>query len=124
MFDTLIRGGTVIDGTGRPVNPTGFTIHGAVHAARPEAACVMHLHTEAGVALSMLVSGARFAMDRREYLVINARDVSEAERERLQREAILQNASIGIAVTRGACFVLANPRFDAPAGDRTELLRL
>ena len=49
--------GQVVDGSARPVNPTGFTIHGAVHAARPEAACVMHLHTEAGVALSMLDEG-------------------------------------------------------------------
>ena len=49
--------GRVVDGSARSVNPTGFTIHGAVHAARPEAACVMHLHTEAGVALSMLDEG-------------------------------------------------------------------
>jgi len=68
--------------------------------------------TKSGATLSMLVSGARFAMDRREYLVINARDVSEAERERLQREAILQNASIGIAVTRDQRFVLTNARFE------------
>ena len=49
--------GRVVDGSGRPVNPTGFTIHGAVHTARPEVVCVMHLHTEAGVALSMLDEG-------------------------------------------------------------------
>jgi PAS domain S-box-containing protein len=72
--------------------------------------------TKSGVALSMRVSGARFAMDRREYLVINARDVTDAERERLQREAILQNASIGIAVTRQQRFVLANPRFEQMYG--------
>jgi len=72
--------------------------------------------TKGGAALSMLVSGARFAMDRRDYLVINARDVTEAERERLQREAILQNASIGIAVTRDQRFVLANPRFEQMYG--------
>jgi len=36
--------GEVIDGSGRPVNPTGFTIHGAVHAARPDVECVIHLH--------------------------------------------------------------------------------
>ncbi|MCK7491111.1 MAG: hypothetical protein MZW92_04625 [Comamonadaceae bacterium] len=53
-------------------------------------------------AISMLVSAARFAMDRRDYLVINARDVTDTERERLEREAILANASIGIAVTRDA----------------------
>jgi PAS domain S-box-containing protein len=72
--------------------------------------------TKSGATLSMRVSGARFAMDRREYLVINARDVTDAERERLQREAILQNASIGIAVTRNQRFVLANPRFEQMYG--------
>ena len=72
--------------------------------------------TKSGATLSMLVSGARFAMDRREYLVINARDVTESERERLQREAILQNASIGIAVTRDQRFVLTNPRFEQMYG--------
>lgn len=58
--------GRVIDGSGASVNPTGFTIHGAVHAARPDAACVIHLHTPWGVALSMLPEGlqatSQFAM--------------------------------------------------------------
>lgn len=49
--------GAVVDGTGRRVNPSGFAIHGAVHAARPEVECVVHLHTTAGVALSMLPVG-------------------------------------------------------------------
>ena len=69
-----------------------------------------------GRVLPMLVSGARFVMDRREYLVINARDVSEAERSRLEREAILENASIGIAVSRDQRFVTANPRFEQMLG--------
>ncbi|CAG1006043.1 Decarboxylase NovR [Burkholderiales bacterium] len=34
------------------VNPAGFTIHSAIHAARADAACVMHLHTLDGIALS------------------------------------------------------------------------
>jgi ribulose-5-phosphate 4-epimerase/fuculose-1-phosphate aldolase len=58
--------GEVIDGSGRPVNPSGFAIHGAVHAARPDVACVIHLHTPWGVALSMLPGGlqatSQFAM--------------------------------------------------------------
>ena len=58
--------GTVIDGSGRPVNPTGFTIHGAVHRARLDAACVIHLHAPWGLALSMLPEGllatSQFAM--------------------------------------------------------------
>ena len=49
--------GEVVDGSGRAINPTGFTIHGAVHAARPEAECVIHLHAPWGVALSMLPEG-------------------------------------------------------------------
>lgn len=35
-----------------PVNPAGFVIHSAVHEARPEAICVLHTHTRAGVAVS------------------------------------------------------------------------
>ncbi len=65
-----------------------------------------------GEELPMLVSAARFAMDRRDYLVINARDVTQAERERLEREAILANASVGIAMTRDRRFVLANRHFE------------
>lgn len=34
------------------INPAGFTIHSAIHAAREDAHCVMHLHTDAGVAVS------------------------------------------------------------------------
>lgn len=40
-----------------PVNPAGFTIHSAVHAARDDAQCVMHLHTNAGVAVSIQRDG-------------------------------------------------------------------
>jgi ribulose-5-phosphate 4-epimerase/fuculose-1-phosphate aldolase len=40
-----------------PVNPAGFVIHSAVHAARPDAGCVLHLHTVAGVAVSAQKGG-------------------------------------------------------------------
>ncbi|MEP7119195.1 MAG: PAS domain S-box protein, partial [Acidobacteriota bacterium] len=68
--------------------------------------------TRSGAAVAMVVSAAQFVMDRREYMVINARDVTDKERERLEREAILANASIGIAVTRNQRFVLANLHFE------------
>ena len=35
-----------------PVNPAGFTIHSCIHAAREDAACVLHTHSRAGVAVS------------------------------------------------------------------------
>lgn len=39
------------------VNVTGFVIHSAVHAARPDVHCVMHSHCEAGLAVSVLKEG-------------------------------------------------------------------
>lgn len=39
------------------INPAGFTIHGAVHEARADARCVIHLHTVEGVAVSCQKAG-------------------------------------------------------------------
>jgi ribulose-5-phosphate 4-epimerase/fuculose-1-phosphate aldolase len=39
------------------VNPAGFTIHSAVHAAREDALCVIHLHTDYGIAVSAQEKG-------------------------------------------------------------------
>jgi ribulose-5-phosphate 4-epimerase/fuculose-1-phosphate aldolase len=39
------------------INPAGFTIHSAVHAAREDARCVMHLHTSYGIAVSAQADG-------------------------------------------------------------------
>jgi len=39
------------------VNPAGFTIHSAVHEARDDAHCVIHLHTGDGVAVSTQEQG-------------------------------------------------------------------
>jgi ribulose-5-phosphate 4-epimerase/fuculose-1-phosphate aldolase len=34
------------------INPAGYTIHSAIHEAREDAGCVLHLHTMAGIAVS------------------------------------------------------------------------
>lgn len=39
------------------INPAGFNIHSAVHEAREDAHCVLHLHTNEGVAVSILEDG-------------------------------------------------------------------
>jgi ribulose-5-phosphate 4-epimerase/fuculose-1-phosphate aldolase len=39
------------------INVTGFIIHSAIHAARPDVHCVMHSHSEAGLAVSVLKDG-------------------------------------------------------------------
>ena len=49
--------GDILEPTPHNINPAGFTIHSAVHLARPDAGCVMHLHTRDGVAVSILEEG-------------------------------------------------------------------
>jgi ribulose-5-phosphate 4-epimerase/fuculose-1-phosphate aldolase len=49
--------GQVVGETKEMVNPAGFTIHSAVHDARSDASCVMHLHTVAGTAVSSQEAG-------------------------------------------------------------------
>ena len=49
--------GNIQSETDDEINPAGFTIHSAVHGARPDAACVMHLHTDDGVAVSSQAHG-------------------------------------------------------------------
>ena len=65
MFDEVTASSLVkIDPSGNKVmespffiNPAGFTIHSAVHAAREDALCVMHLHTDYGIAVSAQKDG-------------------------------------------------------------------
>jgi ribulose-5-phosphate 4-epimerase/fuculose-1-phosphate aldolase len=49
--------GAVVLDNGFQVNAAGFTIHSAVHMARADAHAVMHLHTDAGVAVSCMEGG-------------------------------------------------------------------
>jgi ribulose-5-phosphate 4-epimerase/fuculose-1-phosphate aldolase len=65
MFEEITASSLVkIDLEGRKVmdspfdiNPAGFTIHSAVHEARADAHCVIHLHTLEGVAVSCQKEG-------------------------------------------------------------------
>jgi ribulose-5-phosphate 4-epimerase/fuculose-1-phosphate aldolase len=49
--------GKVVGESAWPVNPAGFTIHGAIHAGIPNAHCVMHTHTTAGMAVACSQGG-------------------------------------------------------------------
>lgn len=49
--------GAVLQDTDAVINPAGFTIHSAIHAARPDAGYVMHLHTDQGVAVAAQKEG-------------------------------------------------------------------
>ncbi len=44
--------GEPVEETASPLNPAGFALHGAIHEARPDIGCIIHLHTDHGVAVS------------------------------------------------------------------------
>ena len=52
----LDMAGAVVDGPD-DVNVTGFIIHSAIHARRPDVACVLHSHARAGLGVSALECG-------------------------------------------------------------------
>ena len=49
--------GNKLDDNPHPVNPAGFTIHSAIHSARHDAKCVLHIHSINGVAVSAQKDG-------------------------------------------------------------------
>ncbi len=72
------------------VNPAGFVIHSAVHAAREDAQCVLHLHTSAGVAVSCQKEGLKpisqqsiFVLASLGYHAYEGVALNEAEKPRL-----------------------------------------
>lgn len=74
------------------VNVTGFVIHSAIHASRPDVVCVMHSHDEAGLAVSTLESGLMPMVldvlpfiDKVGYHDCEGLSTDVAERERLTR---------------------------------------
>lgn len=72
------------------INPAGFTIHSAVHEAREDALCVMHLHTANGIAVSAQKNGllplsqqAMFALASLAYHDYEGLALDETEKPRL-----------------------------------------
>lgn len=49
--------GNVFSNTPHRINRAGFVIHSAIHSARPDAQCIFHTHSRAGVAVSCLKNG-------------------------------------------------------------------
>jgi ribulose-5-phosphate 4-epimerase/fuculose-1-phosphate aldolase len=81
-----------------PVNPAGFTIHSAVHEVREDAACVMHLHTLDGTAVSTSREGllplnqtAQLVIGDLVYHDYEGVALDHAERPRLQQDLGTRN---------------------------------
>ena len=93
--------GRIVGHSEWPVNTAGFVIHSAVHMGRPELNCVIHLHSEAGIAFSSLEEGLlplnqhalRF-YKRLGYHNYEGVAVDTAERERLMRDLGTHKAMI------------------------------
>jgi ribulose-5-phosphate 4-epimerase/fuculose-1-phosphate aldolase len=51
--------GEKLDGSPHPILRAGFVIHSAIHAARPDAHCIIHTHTTAGMAVACKDAGLR-----------------------------------------------------------------
>jgi ribulose-5-phosphate 4-epimerase/fuculose-1-phosphate aldolase len=49
--------GNLVEDVPLDVNPAAFIIHGAIHQARPDVACVLHTHTAAGIAVAAQEQG-------------------------------------------------------------------
>lgn len=82
--------GHLVEDSPHPVNEAGFVIHSAIHMARREVACVLHTHTQAGVAVSCLDEGLRpmnqhsfLFLDRLAYHDYEGIALELGERERL-----------------------------------------
>lgn len=100
--------GNIID-TNCPfeINPAGFTIHSAVHQARHEEQCVLHLHTNDTIAVASLEKGllplsqyAMFALASMSYHNYEGLAVNEDEKVRLQQD--LGNANFMLLRNHGA----------------------
>ena len=49
--------GKILSDTNNFINPAGFTIHSAIHESRDDAHCIVHLHSNDGVAVASLKDG-------------------------------------------------------------------
>jgi ribulose-5-phosphate 4-epimerase/fuculose-1-phosphate aldolase len=87
------QAGNKLSASEHPVNPAGFVIHSAVHAVREDAACVLHTHTRAGVAVSAQACGvlpisqqSTFVLASLGYHTYEGVALHDAEKPRLQAD--------------------------------------
>jgi ribulose-5-phosphate 4-epimerase/fuculose-1-phosphate aldolase len=85
--------GAKVSASEYPVNPAGFVIHSAIHGARPDVRCVLHVHTRAGIAVSAQRNGllpisqqATIALASLGYHDYEGIAVHDAEKPRLVRD--------------------------------------
>ena len=111
--------GNIIQETPYFINPAGFTIHSAIHAAREDAQFVMHLHSDQGVAVSAhkdgllpLTQHALIVLPRLAYHDYEGIALNLDERERLvadlgdKKTMLLRNhGTLSVGATAAECWL-------------------
>ncbi|QPG05251.1 class II aldolase/adducin family protein [Salinimonas marina] len=84
--------GNIQQDTSATINPAGFTIHSAIHEARSDAKCIVHLHTKAMISVASLAGGLQpwsqysmFSLPSLSYHGYEGLAVNDDERTRLQQ---------------------------------------
>jgi ribulose-5-phosphate 4-epimerase/fuculose-1-phosphate aldolase len=82
--------GNIVQETPYRVNPAGFVVHSAIHMSREDANCVIHLHTDEGIAVASQKEGllpitqfGAITIDRLAYHEYEGVALNLGERERL-----------------------------------------
>ncbi len=111
--------GNIVAPTPYYINPAGFTIHSAIHGAREDAMCVIHLHTDAGVGVSAqkdgllpLTQNALLVLPQLAYHGYEGVALNLDERERLVRDIgdknlmLLRNhGTLSVGMNAAAAFI-------------------
>ena len=111
--------GNIVEPTEYFVNPAGFTIHSAIHAARENAKFVLHVHTDQGVAVSATKEGllpisqqALTVIPRLAYHDYEGIALDLGERERLVKDLgtrqvmmLWNHGTLAVGETAGQCWL-------------------
>jgi PAS domain S-box-containing protein len=88
----------------------------ALAAQGPLPDTLVEMVAKDGRTVPLMVAATQLQVDGETYTLTNARDLTETTRVQLEREAILGNASVGIAFTRTQRFEMANAQFEQMLG--------
>jgi ribulose-5-phosphate 4-epimerase/fuculose-1-phosphate aldolase len=81
------------------INKAGYVIHGAIHRARHDAACVIHTHTWAGMAVSALECGLLpLTQTAMRFLTIGYHDYQGVVLDSKEEESLLRDLGGGEAL--------------------------
>lgn len=111
--------GNIVEPTEHFINPAGFTIHSAIHAAREDAKFVLHVHTNAGIAVSATKEGllpisqqALTLIPRLAYHEYEGIALDLGERERLVKDMgdktlmmLWNHGTLAVGQTAGECWL-------------------